>query len=92
MQSPPVSAPPPACSSLIPAEWSNGVPHAPTPAREGDDLAQTKAWIGFATAEAANLEMANGRTRDALAIVSRCEARDAQAVKVVGRHRLLGLF
>lgn len=60
--------------------------------REGDDLGQMKAWIGFATAEAANLEMANARTRDALAIVSRCEERDAQAVKAAGRRRLLGLL
>jgi hypothetical protein len=68
------------------------VAHAPPPARESDPLAQLKAWIGFATAEAANVERANGRTKDALGIVQRCEQRDAQAVKAATRHRVLGLF
>jgi hypothetical protein len=76
----------------VPADWAKGVEHAPAPAQEADALAQMKAWIGFATAEAAHVEMANARTRDALGIIERCEARDAQAVKLVARRRFLGLF
>jgi hypothetical protein len=37
-------------------------------------------WINFSVAEAANVEVANGRTRDAIGIVSRCEERDTTAV------------
>jgi hypothetical protein len=69
-----------------------GVAHAASPAQEADALAQMKAWISFATAEAANVEIANGRTKDALGIVQRCEARDVQAVKAVSRRRVPGLF
>lgn len=59
---------------------------------EADPLAQLKAWISFSVAEAANVEVANGRTRDAMGIVERCEARDAAAVKKVARGKVLGLF
>jgi hypothetical protein len=38
-------------------------------------------WIAFADAQTGKLDMANGRTRDAIDIVARCEARDAAAVK-----------
>jgi hypothetical protein len=55
-------------------------------------LDQLKAWIGFGTAEAGNVEIANGRTADALGIVERCEARDAAAVQKVARRKFLGLF
>lgn len=92
MQSPPVSAPPPACSELIPADWTKGVAHAPAPTEQPDDLARLKAWIGFGTAEAGNVEIANGRTRDALGIIERCEARDAATVRKVARGKFLGLF
>jgi hypothetical protein len=49
-------------------------------------------WIVFGDAQTAQLDKANGRTGDALDIVARCEARDAAAVKRVGRRKVLGLF
>jgi hypothetical protein len=79
------------CTDLVPAEWRKGVEHAPPPAQAADPLAQLKAWIGFGTAEAAQLEKANGRTIDALGIVERCQARDAAAVKR-SKPRFLGVF
>jgi hypothetical protein len=48
-------------------------------------------WISFADAQTGRLDQANGRTRDAIELVSRCEARDAAAVKSA-RPRFLGLF
>jgi hypothetical protein len=46
-----------------------------------DPLSLLKSWIGFGLAEAGKVEIANGRTRDTLTIISRCEARNAAAVK-----------
>ena len=86
-----VSAPPPACSSLIPDDWAAGVKHAPPPAQETDPVARLKVWIGFGVAEAGNVEIADQRTRDALGIIQRCEARDAAAVNK-SRRKILGLF
>lgn len=48
-------------------------------------------WIAFGDAQTAQLDKANGRTADTLAIIGRCEARDAVAVKRA-RPKLLGLF
>jgi hypothetical protein len=42
-------------------------------------------WIEFADAQTGKLDQANGRTRDAIGIVERCEARDAAAVKRASR-------
>jgi hypothetical protein len=64
------------CSQLLPAEWLSGVPGADLP--EGDTVGD---WIAFADAQTGKLDVANGRTKDAISIVSRCEARDAAAVK-----------
>ena len=91
--SPPVSAPPPPCSNLIPDDWGVGVKHAPAPATTADSslLDRLKAWTGFGVAEAANVEIANQRTKDTIGIVARCEARDAAAVNK-SRNKLLGLF
>lgn len=60
------------CSALVPEEWVEGVPapSLPTGSSAGD-------WAGFADAAVGQLDKANGRTADALAIVRRCEARDA---------------
>lgn len=77
-----------ACSALLPAEWRQGVPGADLPA----DAANTADWIAFADAQTGRLDQANGRTRDAIGIVERCEARDAAAVQRATRRRFLGLF
>lgn len=48
-------------------------------------------WVTFADAQTAQLDKANGRTADAIGIIERCEARDAEAVKRA-KPRLLGIF
>ena len=50
-------------------------------------------WIVFGDAQTGKLDEANGRTRDAIGIVERCEARDGDAVKRARRgwlRRLVG--
>ena len=46
---------------------------------------EQRKWINFGIAEAQQVENANGRTRDAIAIVGSCERRDAAAVKKATR-------
>lgn len=74
-------AAPSACSSLLPSEWREGVPGADLPA--GSTVGD---WIAFGDAQTAQLDKANDRTRAAIGIVERCEARDAAAVKKVRRR------
>jgi hypothetical protein len=74
------------CAALVPAEWKTGVAGAPLPAERstvGD-------WVAFADVQTGRLDQANGRTRDAIEIVERCEAREREAVKKAKRRRLLG--
>lgn len=75
------------CAALLPAEWREGVAPAELPAGEtvGD-------WIAFGDAQTGRLDMANARTRDAIGIVERCEARDAEAIRRATRRRVLGIF
>lgn len=75
------------CSSLLPAEWAQGVTGAPLP--DGDTVGD---WIAFADAQTGKLDQANERTKAAIGIVSRCEARDAAAIKHATRHKFLGIF
>jgi hypothetical protein len=72
---------------LVPGEWKAGVAGADLP---GDD--SVGAWVAFADAQTGRLDMANLRTRDAIEIVSRCEERDASAVKSATRRRFLGIL
>jgi hypothetical protein len=46
----------------------------------------------FGDAQTARLDQANSRTKDAIEIQRRCEARDAAAVKKATRRRFLGIF
>ena len=48
-------------------------------------------WVAFGDAQTGQLDKANGRIADALAIIGRCEARDAAAVKRA-RPKLFGMF
>lgn len=76
------------CSALVPDSWRAGVAGADIPAADtvGD-------WIAFGDAQTGKLDMANGRTKDSIAIVERCEARDrAAVVEVTKRKRVLGIF
>jgi hypothetical protein len=74
------------CSSLIPDSWLLGVPAAPLP--DGNTVGD---WEVFADAQTGKLDQANSRTKDAIEIQRRCEARDAAAVKKA-THRFLGIF
>jgi hypothetical protein len=64
------------CSSLIPDSWLLGVPAAPLP--QGNTVGD---WIVFGDAQTGKLDQANSRTKDAIEIQRRCEARDNAAVK-----------
>lgn len=75
------------CSGLLPADWKLGIPPAPLP--EGETVAD---WIIFGDQQTGRLDQANGRTRDAIGIVERCESRDAEALKRARRGWLSRLF
>lgn len=64
------------CSSLLPPEWKRGVAGADIP--DGNTVGD---WIAFGDAQTGKLDQANGRTKDAIGIVERCEARDKEAVR-----------
>lgn len=81
------------CSALLPSEWLAGVDPAalPVPGKLADGHDDARPWqLGFVQ-QTGQLEIANGRYADAIGIVQRCEARDAEAVKRA-RRRVLGLF
>lgn len=82
-----VTAAPSSCAALLPSEWKTGVAGAPLPA--GDTVAD---WEVFADAQTGKLDQANGRTKDAIGIVERCEARDAAAIKKATRGFFGRLF
>jgi hypothetical protein len=75
------------CAALLPPSWKDGVPGAPLP--DGDTVGD---WVAFADAQTGKLDVANGRTRDAITIVERCEKRDQDAVKRATRGWLARLF
>jgi hypothetical protein len=75
------------CGELIPADWKAGV--APAPLPEGETVGD---WVAFGDAQTGKLDQANGRTKDAIGIVERCEARDARAVKRAKRGMLARMF
>ncbi|MEP7008245.1 MAG: hypothetical protein ABI810_19860 [Sphingomonas bacterium] len=83
---PPIVTTPNACSTLIPDSWRAPVAGADLP--DGNTVAD---WIAFGDAQTAQLDKANGRTVDALAIIGRCEARDMAAVKKA-KPRFFGGF
>jgi hypothetical protein len=64
------------CSSLLPDDWKQGVEGADLP--DGNTVGD---WVAFGDAQTGRLDQANGRTRDAIEIVERCEKRDAEAVR-----------
>lgn len=78
---PTVLSTPNSCSVLIPKLWAQGVQGAELPV---DD--SVGSWIAFADNQTGKLDQANGRTRDTIDIISRCEARDAAAVKKATRR------
>lgn len=90
------------CSALVPETWLDGVDGAPEPAPAGPEpgtlqgkldqaIAELKKWIGFAVDTDNRRVQANARTRDSVGIISRCENRDAAAVKAA-QPKVLGVF
>ncbi|NJC06497.1 hypothetical protein GGQ97_002290 [Sphingomonas kaistensis] len=77
---------PASCSSLLPADWRQGI--APAPLPTGQTVAD---WIVFGDQQTGRLDQANGRTRDAIEVVARCEERDRAAVRSATRPRLFGI-
>lgn len=75
------------CASLVPDSWLLGVPSAPIP--DGNTVGD---WIVFGDAQTGKLDQANSRTKDAIEIQRRCEARDAAAVKKATRGFFGRLF
>lgn len=84
---PVVTATPSSCATLLPSEWKQGVEGAPLPV--GDTVAD---WEVFGDAQTGKLDQANARTKDAIGIVERCEARDAAAIKRASRGFFGRLF
>ena len=82
-----VTIPAAACAALLPAPWKAGVVGAPLPG--GDTVGE---WIAFADAQTGRLDEANGRTRDAIGIVERCEARGAVEARRARRGWVKRLF
>lgn len=84
---PVVVATPNSCASLLPQEWKEGVAGAPLP--DGDTVAD---WISFADQQTGKLDIANDRTKAAIGIIERCEARDLASIKRATRRKILGIF
>jgi hypothetical protein len=76
-----------ACATLLPPDWRVGV--APADLPDGNTVGD---WIAFGDSQTGKLDQANGRTKDAIGIVERCEARDAEAVKKAKRGFFGRLF
>ena len=81
-----VTTSPSSCSSLLPQEWKQGVAGADLP--DGNTVGD---WIAFGDAQTGKLDQANGRTKDAMGIIERCEARDKESIKRA-THKFLGIF
>jgi hypothetical protein len=63
------------CSELVPEDWSGkGISSASLPPED-----TVGAWIAFADAQTGQLDKANAQTRDAMAIVKKCEALQQKA-------------
>lgn len=73
---PVIVASPSSCSTLIPEAWHQPVPGAPLP--EGNTVGD---WVAFSNAQTGQLDRANGRQADTLAIISACERRDRDSLK-----------
>lgn len=82
-----VTAAPSSCATLLPPEWKQGVAGADLP--DGNTVGD---WIAFGDAQTGRLDVANDRTKAAIGIVERCEARDAAAVRKATRGWLGRIF
>ena len=63
------------CSTLVPEDWySKGVESAALPADK-----TVGSWVSFGIAQTGQLDKANSQTRDAVAIIRKCESFDKAA-------------
>ena len=65
------------CATLIPSKWQEGVEGVDWP---GEAATAADVWVAL-DRQTGKLDQANDRTVDALSIITRCEERDAAAVK-----------
>lgn len=77
-----VSRPASSCLSLVPPSLRDKTPGAPLPTE-----ATVGAWAIFGDAQTGQLDKSNVDKQAALSIVSACEARDAEAVAAIEKHR-----
>ena len=64
---------------LVPNEWvETGVEGADPPTEP-----VVGQWVAFGDAQTANLDKANGRTRDSVGIIRKCEKRDREALRQI---------
>lgn len=80
-----------ACSTLVPESWEKGVGSAGFPAAGSTDLERLKSWTEFAVEQTARLMSSDGRLKDTIGIIRRCEERDMLALEKA-RPRFLGVF
>lgn len=66
------------CASLVPNDWQLGIESAHPPADR-----TAGGWVSFGDAQTAQLDKANNRTKDAISIVTKCEARDREVAKAL---------
>lgn len=71
---PVVDVPLASCASLIPSGWKAGVSGEPIPDTGKTDLDAAKAYAQAFVGQTGKLEIANGRTADAISIIEKCEA------------------
>lgn len=70
-----VTTPPASCSSLVPKPWIEGVEGYPVPRFPNDPPAdvELREWQKAFVGQSGQLEKANGRTADTVAIYENCE-------------------
>lgn len=93
VSSPPIIASRTACSTLVPDSWrvGVGVPKLAPVAADATDLERLKPWQQFGIEATSRILTADSRTKDAIGIIERCEARDAEALRKA-RPSFLGIF
>ena len=84
---PTVLSTPNSCATLVPIEWQKGVAGPELPA---DD--SVGSWVAFGDAAIGKLDVANGRQRDTMHIITACEARDKKSVERATKSWLGRLF
>lgn len=91
MSSPPIYAPKASCSELVEDVFTEPVADAPLP-QEGENVLDTlKSWINFGVAQTAAKKTEYERGEAKVAVISRCEQRDREAIEQAQPRGLFGL-